>query len=117
MSKFYRLRSNWTDSLSIQWPSEEVTWPLPKLVGAAVHQFINSGSNGTLIIPLWRSAAWWPLIYPRERRGGPGWVFIKDVKALGRARMFGHLSHDLLWEQSLAHNLLELSVAKRTHSS
>ena len=84
MSKFYHPRSDWTDSLSVQWPSEEVIWAHPplKLVGAAVHQFMNSGSNGTLIIPLWRTAAWWPLIYPRERRGGTA-VFIKDVQTLG----------------------------------
>jgi hypothetical protein len=87
MSKFYHPGSIWVDSLSVRWPTDDVIWahPPPRLVGAAIQQFQSSQARGTLIVPLWRAAAWWPLIYPRGRRWGPA-SFITDVRRLGYAR-------------------------------
>ena len=70
----------------MRWPADELIWvhPPPRLVGAAVQQFQSLGADGTLIVPVWRTAAWWPLLYPRGRLFGPA-AFISDVLVLGRA--------------------------------
>jgi hypothetical protein len=87
MSKFYHSTSVWIDSLSVRWPAEEVIWahPPPRLVGAAIRQFQASEASGTLIVPCWQSAPWWPMIYPRGNRWGPA-PFIKEVRRVGLAR-------------------------------
>lgn len=86
MSKFYHQNAIWIDCLSTTWPSNDVIWahPPPRLVGEAVQQFQESRSRGTLIIPLWRSTSWWPLIYPRGDTHSPA-TFIKSVVRLGPA--------------------------------
>jgi len=96
MSKFYHERSVWIDSLSARWPASETIWahPPPKLVGAAIQQFQASGAAGTLVVPLWRMASWWPILYPRGSRWGPA-PFVKQIMRLGRARdvMSGLVDH------------------------
>ena len=87
MSKFYHSTSVWIDSLSVRWPADEVIWahPPPRLVGAAIRQFQSSGASGTLIVPRWQTAPWWPMIYPRGDRWGPA-PFVQEIISIGTAR-------------------------------
>lgn len=88
MSRFYHPQSLWVDSLSVRWPENEMIWahPPPRLVGAAIRQFQASCARGTLVVPQWPTAAWWPMIYPDGSTMKPPASFIMDVQEIGRAR-------------------------------
>ena len=51
------------DSLKQPW-SGEVNWwvPSPKLICQCINKLVTEKACGTLVVPVWQSAPYWPLI-------------------------------------------------------
>ena len=56
------------DAFMADW-SGEVNWifPLPYLIPKVIQHMMDGGEDGTLIVPLWPSAPWWPLLTTNGR--------------------------------------------------
>ena len=80
VNKFYSLF--WTpgtsgvDAFAFDW-SQDVNWIVPpiSLIGRAVRHLLNCGAKGTLVVPKWKSAAFWPSLI--DKNGKFLW-FVKD---------------------------------------
>ncbi|MEW8548152.1 MAG: reverse transcriptase domain-containing protein [Candidatus Thiodiazotropha sp.] len=53
------------DAFSESWQGHN-NWlvPPPRLIVRCLHKLRNEGAEGTLIVPKWQSAPFWPLLYP-----------------------------------------------------
>lgn len=60
-----------------------------KLIGEVVEHMRSCRAVGTVIVPEWRGAAWWPLIAREEQwsRDVVDWRFLGNAVSWGRARM------------------------------
>jgi hypothetical protein len=85
------------DSLSVVWHSE-VNWlvPPPNLALSVIKKLLNENSTGVLIVPVWKSAPYWPMLCPDNNYAN----FISSVhyfpkvgnilcRARGRKNVFG----------------------------
>ena len=73
-NKCMRFNSKWwvpgteaVDCLKQQW-ADEANWivPPPKLAVECVHKLVSEGCTGTLVVPKWPSAPFWPLIVNKD---------------------------------------------------
>lgn len=64
-SKFYCPRTGGVNAFCFDWKNEN-NWLCPpvSLIGATIRHLKLCKSRGTLLIPVWPSATFWPLIYP-----------------------------------------------------
>jgi hypothetical protein len=55
------------DAFSQDWAGE-VNWVHPpyRLVGKALAHMLRNGAQGTIVVPQWEKAAWWPMVSPEE---------------------------------------------------
>jgi len=79
-SKFYCPGTSAVDSFTQNWQHEN-NWICPpvKLIGSVFKHMDICKCRGTVLIPLWKSAYFWPLIYPDGIRLAS---FIKDFTVL-----------------------------------
>jgi hypothetical protein len=63
-SKFWCARSSGVDGLEHNWHSE-IVWMVPpiRLVSRGILHLRRSKARGVLIIPVWKSAAFWPCVH------------------------------------------------------
>ena len=56
------------DAFTVLW-SGETNWVYPPiyLIARCIHHFLFSKADGTLVIPFWQSAIWWPLLVDDTR--------------------------------------------------
>ena len=49
--------------MNVVW-TNEINWvvPPPKMVANVIHKMIREKSHGILIVPIWKSAPYWPLL-------------------------------------------------------
>ena len=68
------------DAFTVDWSKENNWWcPPPMLVPRVLRHAEHCRAQGTLVVPLWESAPFWPLV----RRGANGWApFVSDCVAL-----------------------------------
>lgn len=85
-SRFFDTRAEWTDAFSKKWSSKENIWahPPPKFIGESISHLIRCGCAATLLVPMWKSASWWPILYPKGSKSGPA-PFISSVLVVGVA--------------------------------
>ena len=71
-SRFWCPGSEAVDTFTVSWENE-VCWLLPPihLVGRAICHARACHSCGTLVVPLWKSAPFWPLLCPDGRHLAP----------------------------------------------
>ena len=64
-SKYFCPGTNGVDAFTEHWGAEN-TWICPpvSLVGAVFRHMKACTAQGTVIVPLWQSAYFWPLLYP-----------------------------------------------------
>ena len=53
------------NAFAIDW-EEENLWLVPPihLIGKVINKLLNGDMHGSLLVPLWRSAHWWPVLFP-----------------------------------------------------
>ena len=63
-SRFWCRGTEAVDCFTQCW-SGEINWcvPPPRLACKTVNKFISEKANGTLVVPVWKSAPYWPLIF------------------------------------------------------
>jgi hypothetical protein len=92
-SKFFSAGCEWENSFTATDWRNEVNWAHPPygIVGDVISKFINAKARGTLIIPDWRGAAWFPRLFvgnghPQQciRHMRKAW-FVRDVRKLGQS--------------------------------
>ncbi len=66
-SRFYRPGCFGVNAFAHDW-SADVNWlvPPPVLVAQTVKHLIRCKARGTLLVPLWPSASYWPLLFPEH---------------------------------------------------
>ena len=66
-SKYMNPECDSTDAFTVCWVGEN-NWlfPQPYLVPRVIHHMRANEEHGTLIIPYWLSAPWWPLLVTRQ---------------------------------------------------
>ena len=86
-SRFFNKDAEWTDAFSRRWSPMENVWahPPPKFIGEAIAHIRLSGCSATLLVPMWKGASWWPILYPSGASSGTA-AFISDAYVLGPAR-------------------------------
>ena len=65
-SRFACPGSEAVDTFTVHWGGGENNWwcPPPSLVARVVRHAETCKANGTLVVPHWESAPYWPLLYP-----------------------------------------------------
>ena len=82
-SRFWQLSEvgcEGVDAFAQDWKGEMNWVHAPyRLIGLVVGHMLHCGAKGTLVVPFWERAPWWPLL-----RKGSGWAwFVKDAMPLG----------------------------------
>ena len=56
------------DSFSVCWAGE-MNWivPPPRLINAVLDKLATDGAVGVLVVPIWKSAPFWPILFPDGR--------------------------------------------------
>ena len=118
-SKFWNPLCSAVDTFTTSW-SGDVNWwvPPPYLVCRTVRHAESCSARGTLILPAWRSAPFWPLICPDGTHLAlfiQAWTMISFVPQLVIPGLAGHSIGDSLHEKSyfLAVHI-DFSVAPRS---
>ena len=63
-SRFWCRRSEAVDCFAQLWSGENNWWvPPPRLVCKTINKFFSEKANGTLVVPEWKSAPYWPLLH------------------------------------------------------
>ena len=85
-SKCKRYNSRWwvpgtegVNSLDQYWGSPEVNWAVPRLIPNVLEKFQNDNAVGTVVIPEWPAATFWPILISEGLRKR-----IKDTFVLPR---------------------------------
>lgn len=76
-SQFWNPGSSGVDCFTQDW-SKDINWLVPPiyLVIRCIKHLIYCRAKGTLIVPRWKSAAFWPMIFGRDLTYRP---YVKDV--------------------------------------
>ena len=76
-SRFWCPGTEAVDTFTCDW-GQEVNWvcPLPYLIPRTIRHASKTSSKGTLIMPTWPSAPYWPMLYPARCEMAS---FIKEV--------------------------------------
>ena len=82
-SRFWNPGSEAVDAFTCNWAGEN-NWlcPPPFLIPRVIRHTLKTGADGTLIVPRWPSAPFWPLIFPEGCTRAP---FITEEKILDRS--------------------------------
>ena len=60
------------DTFTVNWVNEVNWWVLPlHLVCRTVHHASNCNAKGTLVNPVWKSAPFWPVLFPDSEHLAP----------------------------------------------
>ena len=84
-SRFWNPRCEAMDTFTRSW-SFDNNWvcPPPHLVPRALKHMRSSCAQGSLILPLWRSAPFWPLLTSGSLHFVQGWVDLPHLKTTFR---------------------------------
>ena len=68
-SRWCCVGSEGVDALAIQWGGEN-NWlhPPTSIISRVIAKLRADRAAGTLLVPRWRAAPWWPVLYPRDAR-------------------------------------------------
>lgn len=116
-SEFFEAESAWTDTFSISWKGT-CNWchPPPRMVGKALSHAARSSAFGTLVVPRWPQAFWWPLLFPEGYPEGRPAPQIQSVRPLGPTRRCLNLPEGHPYGRLLASEMLALRFDFRAHS-
>lgn len=83
---FWTPGTSGVDAFAFDW-SQDVNWIVPpiSLIGRAVRHLLNCGAKGTLVVPKWKSAVFWPSLI--DKNGKLLW-FVKDSKEYKHPTIF-----------------------------
>ena len=81
------------DAFTVDWLGE-VNWlcPPPYLIPRTIRHALNTETHGTLIVPNWPSAPFWPLLLPSCRSRAP---FVVDMLVLNKSEIPGRSGSSL----------------------
>ena len=84
-SRFWNPGTEAVDAFTCDW-HDEVNWwcPPPYLVPRTIKHAQRSEACGTLVVPEWKSAAFWPLLFPD---GANGAWFVREVRVLDKEKL------------------------------
>ncbi|MCP3665661.1 MAG: hypothetical protein GY696_24710 [Gammaproteobacteria bacterium] len=78
-SRFSCEGSEAVDAFAQEWKDEHnLLVPPPSLIPEVIRHLVHSGARGVLIAPAWKSAKFWPLLFPE---GGEAW-FLRDFRII-----------------------------------
>ncbi len=84
-SRFACEGSEAIDAFSQDWREENnLLVPPPSLIPETIRHLVHSGSRGVLVTPGWKSARFWPMLFPEGRRA---W-FMKDFRLIRNGGRF-----------------------------
>ena len=101
------------DAFTVDWSKERV-WLVPPfyLISRVLSMLTECRSHGTLVIPRWVSAEWWPKLH-----GGTGWRwFVKSVVSVPYGKdsfLAGSCPYNLLGGKDYSCEVLALKVCMR----
>ena len=83
-SRFWCPGTEAVDAFTCDW-GQEVNWvcPPPYLVPGTIRHASKTCSKGTLMVPAWPSAPYWPMLYPAGRDAAS---FVKEVMVLPKSQ-------------------------------
>ena len=78
-SRYWNPGTSGVDALSFPWDPTDVNWvvPPPSLVSKVLRHMAVCHADGTLVVPAWTSAVFWPLIFPNS--GSPA-TFVREFR-------------------------------------
>ena len=105
-SKFYCPGSECVNAFTANWRNE-TNWLCPPvaLIGSVLRHMKICKSNGTLLVPIWPSAYFWPLIYPNGRLMAS---FVKDFIVV--KPYFVSSGENIVFKGYTSFNCLALSI-------
>ena len=79
-SRFASPGTEAVDAFTVEWQGESNWWyPPPSLIPRVIRHAETCKAQGTLVVPFWESAPFWPLLWPESK----GWApFIVDIRSL-----------------------------------
>ena len=82
-SRFWNPGSEAVDAFTCDWAGEN-NWlcPPPFLVPRVIRHALKTGASGTLVVPKWPSAPFWPILFPDGCSPAP---FVSEEKTLDRS--------------------------------
>ena len=111
VSKFYSLfhtpGSAGVDAFAFDWKGENcLLVPPVAIVGRVLFHLLACKGRGTLVVPLWKSAFYWPLLCQNFRR------FIRDVLVVKAANVLvqGRNKNSMLGMDSFSSMMLTLGM-------
>ena len=94
-SRFWDIRSSAVDAFSLQWSGFNGWYVPPVCLVSKVLQYMQQcKAYGTVIVPLWRSASFWPLLCPSGKDFIPNvvsYVYLPTEKSFytpGKSKTF-----------------------------
>ena len=87
-SRFWNPGTEAVDAFTCDW-SKDVNWLCPPvyLVPRVIHHASKCHAKGTLVVPEWPSAPFWPIVFPATSNPAP---FIKDLVVLEESDLILH---------------------------
>ena len=84
-SRFWNPGTEAVDAFTCDWHGEVNWWcPPPYLVPRTIKHAQRSGVCGTLLVPEWKSAAFWPLLFPD---GASSAWFVREVRVFDKDKL------------------------------
>ena len=109
-SRVWCVGSEAVDALTQNWSGELNWWvPPPKLIPKCLNKIISEKASGTLIIPMWESAPYWPLVCHNYVFRD----FVKDHRVLPQANVIvaGKGNNGVFAEEPLKFKMVALKIA------
>ena len=79
-SRFWNPGTKAVDAFTCNWQDENNWWcPPPYLVPRTIQHALRTRAQGTLLVPQWPSAAFWPMLFPD---GDTNAWFVREVRVL-----------------------------------
>jgi hypothetical protein len=95
------------DSFKYSW-REENNWlvPPPRLISETLRKMENEKSNGTLVIPEWKSAPFWPILFESDTFQ----QCIKDWKCIGKSCTIRGRGNNGVFGEYLSFNMIAVRI-------
>ena len=109
-SRVWCVGSEAVDALAQTWSGELNWWvPPPKLIAKCVNKIVSEKASGTLVIPVWESAPFWPLISENSVFRD----FVKDHRLLPQVNVIkaGKGNNGIFAEEPLKFKMIALKIS------
>ena len=108
-SIYWCVGTSGVDAMAQEW-SRELNWwvPPPKMITGCINKIIADKARGTLILPMWKSAPFWPLVCKENVFSD----FVRDIRVLPEQNVIvsGQGNNGVFASEPLKFKLLALKI-------